>query len=36
MTPTHPVLRIGTITIIGAAEIDRFRARMQALFGERK
>ncbi len=36
MTPTPPVLRIGTITIIGAAEIAAYRARMQALFGERK
>lgn len=35
MTPTPPVLRIGTITIIGAAEIAAWRARMQALFGER-
>lgn len=34
MTPTPPVLRIGTITIIGAAEIAAFRARMQALFGK--
>ena len=32
---TPPVLHIGTITIIGAAEIAAFRARMQALFGER-
>ena len=31
-----PVLRVGTITIIGAAEIAAWRARMQALFGERK
>lgn len=36
MTPTPPVLRIGTITIIGAAEIAAWRAKMQALFGERK
>lgn len=35
MTPTPPVLRIGTITIIGADEIAKLRARMQALFGER-
>lgn len=33
---TPPVLRVGTITIIGAAEIAAWRARMQALFGERK
>lgn len=30
----RPQLRIGTITIIGAAEIAAFRARMQALFGK--
>lgn len=36
MTPTPPVLRVGTITIIGAAEIAAYRARMHALFGERK
>lgn len=32
----RPQLQVGTITIIGAAEIAAFRARMQALFGERK
>lgn len=29
-----PVLRVGTITIIGAAEIAQYRARLQALFGK--
>lgn len=32
----RPQLQVGTITIIGAAEIAAWRARMQALFGERK
>lgn len=36
MSEAPPVLRVGTITIIGAAEIAAYRARMQALFGERK
>lgn len=32
----RPQLRVGTITIIGTAEIAAYRDRMQALFGERK